>query len=79
MDEIIIGLITNAPNLAGLMVLAWVLNKQYAGLMKLYEGLLSKYHELVVILAENKQITNQQAQRLIKRSDERDDTNDKNN
>lgn len=65
MDEILIGLITNAPNLAGLVILAWVLDRRYGDLLKMYSELLNKYHELVVVLGDNKRITPAQIQQLL--------------
>lgn len=65
MDEILIGIITNAPNLAGLALLAWVLDRRYGDLLKMYGELLTKYHALVLILSDNKQITPAQMKKLM--------------
>jgi len=65
MDEILVGLITNAPNLAGLVILAWVLDRRYGDLLKMYGELLDKYHSIVLVLGANKQITPAQIQQLL--------------
>jgi hypothetical protein len=73
MEAIFTGLLTNLPNLAGLIILAYVLYRIYEGVLKLYSELLTKYHELVIILAANKQITPNQMRQLLAAADDRAD------
>lgn len=72
METIFTGLITNLPNLAGLALLAYVLYVIYGGMKELYSDLLTKYHELVIILAANKQITPTQMRQLLAAADDRE-------
>lgn len=65
MDQILIGIITNAPNLAGLALLAWVLDRRYGDLLQMYAELLTKYHALVLVLSANKKITPAQMKKLM--------------
>lgn len=65
MDDLFIGLLTNLPNLAGFILLAYYQNKNSTKQFEQYDALLDKYHTLVEILAKNNRITEGQMQSLL--------------